>query len=248
MKKTADKTTFKKVANAEKKKNKAKPSRNKKPPIDNEKTIIVKKPIKAKSFKKDEQPIIEQPIVEQPIIEQPIIEQPIIEQPIIEPIKPTEKRGRHKKDCTCDKCIERKSKKELKPEGEKYDLSKPDHMEKMLNELNDIEKNTPKTEQTTTATNIEGEQVAEKVTLLIDGYMLLIITDTIFPLGISFFMKKFLKKDVSVKDIKLTAEEFTKLEPIADKTAEYLSLNMNPLLVFALSVGSIYFAKVIENV
>jgi hypothetical protein len=69
----------------------------------------------------------------------------------------------------------------------------------------------------------------------IEGYVLLLITDTVFPFTFSFINNLMDKKiKVDAQDLQLTQKDFDKLEPLADQAANYMSINLNPIAGFLL--------------
>lgn len=79
--------------------------------------------------------------------------------------------------------------------------------------------------------------------ILITGYILLCLCDVVFPAILPFIFAKFLKVKIKPEQLELSEKEFTQLEPISDKAAEYISIKINPLLLFAVSLGAIYTKK-----
>jgi len=69
----------------------------------------------------------------------------------------------------------------------------------------------------------------------IEGYVLLLVTDTIFPFTLAF-LNNLLDKKTKVKatDLQLNETDFKKLEPLADQAADYMSVNLNPIAGFLL--------------
>ena len=70
---------------------------------------------------------------------------------------------------------------------------------------------------------------------MLEGYVLLLITDTIFPFTFAFINNMLDKKiKVDATDLQLTQKDFDKLEPLADQAANYMSINLNPIAGFLL--------------
>lgn len=69
----------------------------------------------------------------------------------------------------------------------------------------------------------------------VEGYVLLLVTDTVFPFTLAF-LNNLLDKKVKVKatDLQLNETDFKKLEPLADQAADYMSVNLNPIAGFLL--------------
>jgi hypothetical protein len=67
----------------------------------------------------------------------------------------------------------------------------------------------------------------------IEGYILLLITDTFFPFTFSFINNLLDKKiKIEASDLQLSEKDFNKLEPLADQAADYMSVNLNPIAGF----------------
>ena len=68
-----------------------------------------------------------------------------------------------------------------------------------------------------------------------EGYILLLIVDTVYPVTLAFLNNLFDKKlKIEATDLKLEEHDFKKLEPLADQAADYMSFNINPIAGFAL--------------
>lgn len=69
----------------------------------------------------------------------------------------------------------------------------------------------------------------------IEGYVLLLITDTVFPFTFAFLNNMLDKKmKVTASDLQLSEKDFAKLEPLADQAADYMSISLNPIAGFLL--------------
>lgn len=87
-------------------------------------------------------------------------------------------------------------------------------------------------------------------TLKINGALLLILCDAFAPLLIKLIFGMFqpeLKK-VPINKIRLTREQKEALEPIADKCAEYVFKETNPMTMFVISIGACYYSNAMENI
>lgn len=80
-----------------------------------------------------------------------------------------------------------------------------------------------------------GRKDSDPGSFHLQGYVLLLIMDTIFPWTFSF-LNNLLDKRVQVKvtDLKLPEDDFKQLIPLADQAAAYLSINLNPVVGFLL--------------
>lgn len=78
------------------------------------------------------------------------------------------------------------------------------------------------------------------------GYLLLLATDTIFPAALSFANNMLDKKHkISVAELKLNDRDFASLEPIADQAADYMSININPIAGFFIMASFLYANNII---
>lgn len=88
---------------------------------------------------------------------------------------------------------------------------------------------------------------AESVNQIISGYMFLIIIDFAFPALFCTIYNKFIRgktdKKILSSQIKLKKSELEELQPIADEVVKKLSLNINPVYVLIIGMGSIYIGN-----
>ena len=78
------------------------------------------------------------------------------------------------------------------------------------------------------------------------GYLLLLGVDTIFPAILSFANNMLDKKHkLTVAEIKLNDADFKSLEPLADQAADYMSINLNPIAGFFIMSSLLYANNVI---
>lgn len=79
------------------------------------------------------------------------------------------------------------------------------------------------------------------------GYLLLLATDTIFPAALAFANNMLDKKrKISVAELKLSDADFASLEPIADQAADYMSININPIAGFFIMASFLYANNIIS--
>jgi hypothetical protein len=76
----------------------------------------------------------------------------------------------------------------------------------------------------------------------IEGFILLIAVDTIFPFGLAFLNNMIDKKHKQIEptELQLDQKSFDKLEPLADQAADYLSFNINPVAGFFIASSLMY--------
>ena len=75
----------------------------------------------------------------------------------------------------------------------------------------------------------------------IEGYILLLITDTVFPFAFSALNNMLDKKiKIQVNQLQLDEKQMAKLEPLADQAADYMAINLNPIAGFFLMATFMY--------
>lgn len=94
--------------------------------------------------------------------------------------------------------------------------------------------------------NLEQPPV-EHVNQIMSGYLFLLIIDFAFPSLFCFVYNKLFKdkhkKSIRASELKLSKEELEQLQPIADEVVKKLLINVNPVWVLIISMGSIYFSN-----
>jgi hypothetical protein len=82
----------------------------------------------------------------------------------------------------------------------------------------------------------------------IEGFILLIAVDTLFPFALAFLNNMLDKKGkrIEPKDLQLDQKSFDKLEPLADQAADYLSFNINPVAGFFIASSLMYANNLIQ--
>jgi hypothetical protein len=78
-------------------------------------------------------------------------------------------------------------------------------------------------------------------TNLITGYMVLFCVDSVLPFLISFYFKRFRNTNLPTQSIKLTAEQFKQLEPIADQVAREMLFTIKPYQALLIMLSLSYF-------
>jgi len=75
----------------------------------------------------------------------------------------------------------------------------------------------------------------------IEGYILLLITDTVFPFAFAALNNMLDKRiKISAVDLQLDEKQMAKLEPLADQAADYMAINLNPIAGFFLMSTFMY--------
>lgn len=75
----------------------------------------------------------------------------------------------------------------------------------------------------------------------IEGYILLLMTDTVFPFAFAALNNMLDKRiKISAVDLQLDEKQMAKLEPLADQAADYMAINLNPIAGFFLMSTFMY--------
>lgn len=82
----------------------------------------------------------------------------------------------------------------------------------------------------------------------IEGFILLIAVDTLFPFALAFLNNMLDKKGKRIEpnQLQLDQKSFDKLEPLADQAADYLSFNINPVAGFFIASSLMYANNLIQ--
>lgn len=171
-------------------------------------------------------------------------EQPPVEAKEITDDEKKETRGRHKKDCACPVCKQRR-KKEANTEKEAIEKTQTnvkggkEDLDKFMNDYAEA------------GVAGQAQPAAQPTTppkVLISGYLLLIVLDVLFPNIIKFVLSKFAPKykKLNTSKIRLTKEEKEELEDSADEVAKILTQNANPIVVFFVSLSFMYTSKILD--
>ena len=141
-------------------------------------------------------------------------------------------------------------------DGEKHDDSEinktqtdepeTDQFDELLGKISGAEAGTPKEKVVKPIITKEkrkrkkGESSADS--FRIEGYILLLATDTLFPTLLAWVNNMVDKKHkkLMASDLQLSQKDFDKLEPLADQAADYMSVNLNPIAGFFLVSAFMY--------
>lgn len=75
---------------------------------------------------------------------------------------------------------------------------------------------------------------------VIDGALFLMLIDLLVPFLISVLNNKFSDKKIKDSDLQLTSEQKKKLEPLADRVVQMMSLKANPVVLLTMAMTGIY--------
>ena len=138
------------------------------------------------------------------------------------------------------------NKTQTEPEVEPEVEAKTDEFDELLGKISGAEAGTPKEKVVKPIITKEkrkrkkGESSADS--FRIEGYILLLATDTLFPTLLAWVNNMIDKKHkkIMVADLQLSEKDFNKLEPLADQAADYMSVNLNPIAGFFLVSAFMY--------
>jgi hypothetical protein len=82
---------------------------------------------------------------------------------------------------------------------------------------------------------------------LLSGYILLLAMDLIFPSGIKMIFKK-AAKDIPLSQIRMTKDQKDSLEPLADEVAKRIQQYLDPITLFFIAAGGMYYINFTEAI
>lgn len=150
----------------------------------------------------------------------------------------TETRGRHKKECTCEKCEATRARKTKKAETP---FNESEYTEQKAHKDLFGEVKQPQTQQPQT------QQPKHDASQFVTGFMLMAVIDAVFPsaikAGLSFYKPEFkrLKEDA----LRLTDKEKKEMEPLAHEMVKILLSDVSPVTFFVIALGALYGSKVV---
>jgi len=164
--------------------------------------------------------------------------------------------GRHKNSCECPKCLAKKSLVEKEetlefveqnpepPKAPEVKFIRQDIAESQTfdNKVPDLFADYEIVNEPQQIQPVEQIKEAPQAQY-INGHLLLILVDTILPLGISWGANKFMNKKVTARQLKMTDDEKESLIELADATASQMNVSMPPLQLFIVSCSLIYASK-----
>ena len=165
-----------------------------------------------------------------------------------------ERRGRHKKDCNCDKCQEKKGVTSFENQTSSGENSNNGQtIQTGVTNSSKISNTNPldlsefkKTELNANSPN-ETEVNAVKY---ITGSLLLMLIDAVAPtllikvLGMT--NEKY--KKIPSKKVRLSKDQREDLEPLANEAVKQMTLNMNPMTAFFMCTSLIYATNIMSAV
>lgn len=164
-----------------------------------------------------------------------------------------ERRGRHKKDCDCNKCQEKKgvpSSSNNSPESQTSNSLQTDKnriQDSKISNTNPLDLSEFKRTEINANSPNEAEVNAVKY---ITGSLLLMLIDAVAPsilikvLGMT--NEKF--KKLNSKKVRLSKDQREDLEPLANEAVKQMTINMNPLTAFFVCTSLIYATNIMTAV
>lgn len=169
----------------------------------------------------------------------------VINQPVPENDVVKSKRGRHKKDCQCDKCKNKTSDKidsdsnvENENLGNDVD-SKIGNQNSKISDTNPLDLSEFKKVEISSQSSNPNEVNASKY---LTGAIVLMMIDAVIPSVLIKMMSmanpKY--KSIKTKEIKLSKEQKNDLEPLADEVVKQMTVTMSPMTAFLVCTSLIY--------
>lgn len=168
-----------------------------------------------------------------PAVDQPAPQPTPTPTPAPEESPAPKKRGRPKKG-------------EKKPDSDGPNFEKPKEAGSIFDEIKkEVEANEQSLNNLNAQNGTPGETpIHSAVKNVIDGYMLITLMDTFFPFLLKLAWKK--AKKLKDKDIQLSKDQREHLEPIADEIAQQLLSFLDPVSLFFIMAGAMYFQNTSE--
>jgi hypothetical protein len=127
-------------------------------------------------------------------------------------------------------------------------FEKPKEASSIFDEIKkEVENNEQSINQLNNQSGTPGETpIHSAVKNVIDGYMLITLMDTFFPMLLKLAWKK--AKKLKDKDIQLSKDQREHLEPIADEISQQLLSFLDPVSLFFIMAGAMYFQNTSEAI
>ena len=128
-----------------------------------------------------------------------------------------------------------------------------ENLDNFLNEYKDEASDDEIKQQFTEKETVQKVEQIDEQKIIINGYMLLAMSDFIFPLGLKFLYGFFdvRAKQIDINDVKLSPEQKEALMSSADAVAQYIFQKANPLVVFSICMALFYgtnFMTALNNI
>jgi hypothetical protein len=128
-----------------------------------------------------------------------------------------------------------------------------ENLDNFLNEYKDEATEEEIKQQFSEKETVQKVEQIDEQKIIINGYMLLAMSDFIFPLGLKFLYGFFdvRAKQIDINDVKLSPEQKEALMSSADAVAQYIFQKANPLVVFSICMALFYgtnFMTALNNI
>lgn len=128
-----------------------------------------------------------------------------------------------------------------------------ENLDNFLNEYKDEATDDEIKQQFSEKETVQKVDQIDEQKIIINGYMLLAMSDFIFPLGLKFLYGFFdvRAKQIDINDVKLSPEQKEALMSSADAVAQYIFQKANPLVVFSICMALFYgtnFMTALNNI
>lgn len=182
-----------------------------------------------------------------PIPESTPAPEPITPAPApVEEIK-TETRGRHKKECTCEKCL---AKKGIASPASPANPASPAGTFESGRSISDS--NPLNLDEFKKVEGVNQSSTPEQVNAgkFITGGLMLICVDALMPATIIKVLSIFDKdlKTIKTKEIKLSSEQIEDLEPLANEAVKGIVMTMSPMSAFLTALMMVYAGNTMSAV
>lgn len=169
----------------------------------------------------------------------------------IDSFKTKSNRGRHKKDCECDKCkvkkgIEQNSNSDVaNTDSNSVDNNQFGNQNSKITDSNPLDLSEFKKVEISTQSNNQSEVNASKY---LTGAIILMMVDAVIPSVLIKMMSianpKY--KSIKTKEIKMSKEQKNDLEPLADEVVKSMTVNMSPMTAFLVCTSLIYGTNIMS--
>jgi hypothetical protein len=169
--------------------------------------------------------------------------------PPVAPVAPvvenkTETRGRHKKDCTCERCL---AKKGIASPASTASSAGSFESGRSISDSNPLNLDEFKKVEGVNQSSAPEQVNAGK---FITGGLLLICIDALMPATIIKVLSIFDKdlKTIKTKEIKLSSEQIEDLEPLANEAVKGIVMTMSPMSAFMTAMLMVYAGNTMSAV
>jgi hypothetical protein len=161
------------------------------------------------------------------------------------PVEKVEKRGRHKLDCTCEKCAAKKA--TPQQQTPQQQSTPPQATQPTPNASGVYDKNPfdMSQYQTTAVVNPASSQPEQvNVGKFITGGLILVVANSVIPMAVLKLIK-WIDKDaadlgITSQDIKLDDDQIKDIEPLANEAIKTVVMDMPPMQALVMVLSLVY--------